>query len=77
MSGNSAWLADHVASLLPRAVVSFLPKATAGACVPPYSWVSQRTTCNQIGGCCDSVHSCHYNCQGVPVCTPWRKTYCY
>ena len=31
MSGTSAWLADHVASLLPKSVTSFLPQATAAA----------------------------------------------
>jgi hypothetical protein len=77
MSGSSAWLADHVASLLPKTVVSFLPQATAGACVPYSAWTSNRTTCNPSTWCCDSSRTCHYSCHGRPVCTGWHKYFCY
>lgn len=46
MSGTSAWLADHVASLLPKPVTSFLPQATAGACVGGGAWTSNGHECN-------------------------------
>jgi hypothetical protein len=71
MSGTSAWLADHVASLL--------PKTTAGACVPHSTWVSDRTKCTTgaLGGCCDSSRTCHYSCYGKAICTGWHKYYCW
>jgi hypothetical protein len=69
MSGTSAWLADHVASLL--------PKTTAGACVGQSTWVSYRKTCNPIGNCCDSSRTCRYSCYGRPICGGWHKYYCW
>lgn len=69
MSGTSAWLADRVASLL--------PKTTAGACVPYSAWSQYRTTCNQFGGCCDSSRTCHTSCHGGVVCGTWRKYFCW
>ena len=77
MSGTSTWLADHVASLLPKTAASFLPKATAGACIPASPWTSYRTTCGPIGNCCDSSRACHYSCHGHAVCTGWHKYYCW
>jgi hypothetical protein len=77
MSSTSGWLADHVASLLPKTVASVLPQATAGACVPPDQWVSRRTTCNGFGYCCDSSRACHYSCYGHAICGSWRKYYCW
>jgi hypothetical protein len=73
MNGTSAWLADHVASLLPN----LLPKTTAGACVPASPWTSKRTTCGPIGNCCDSSRTCHYSCHGKAECTGWTKYYCW
>jgi hypothetical protein len=76
MSGNSAWLADHVASLLPKTVVSFLPQATAGACVGQSTWTSNRSTCSPTQ-CCDSTRTCHYSCHGLPICTGWHQYACF
>jgi hypothetical protein len=72
MSGTSAWLVDHVASLL--------PKTKAGACVGFSQWVSYRTKCPPPGalqGCCDSSRACHYSCYGKPICAGWHKYYCW
>jgi hypothetical protein len=69
MSGTSAWLADRVASLL--------PKTTAGACIPPEPWTSNRTTCGPVGNCCDSSRTCHYSCHGAAECGGWVKYYCW
>jgi len=77
MSGTSAWLADHVASLLPKTAASVLPKATAGACIPASPWTSYRTTCGPVGNCCDSSRACHYSCHGKAICTGWHKYFCW
>jgi hypothetical protein len=77
MSGTSTWLADHMASLLPKTVSTFLPKTTAGACIPASPWTSNRTTCNQATWCCDSSRSCRYSCHGKAECTGWNKYFCY
>jgi len=77
MSGTSAWLADHVASLLPKTAARVLPKATAGACIPASPWTSYRTTCGPVGNCCDSSRACHYSCHGKAICTGWHKYFCW
>ena len=69
MSGTSAWLADRVASLL--------PKTTAAACVGSSPWVSDRTTCGPVGNCCDSSRTCRFSCHGRPICTGWNKYFCW
>jgi hypothetical protein len=67
MSGTSALLADHVASLL--------PKTTAGACVPRSSWISQGWSCGPTW-CCYYQNNCHYSCHGATVCTGWTFEGC-
>lgn len=68
MSGTSAWLADHVASLLPKPVTGFLPQATAGACVGHSTWESNGHECTGQT-CCYWINVCHYSCHGAPICS--------
>jgi hypothetical protein len=68
MSGTSSWLADHVASLLPKPVVSFLPQATAGACVTYEHWTSNGHECTGQT-CCYWINNCHTSCYGRSICS--------
>lgn len=68
MSGTSAWLADHVASLLPKPVTSFLPQATAGACVGGGAWTSNGHECTG-STCCYWISHCRSSCHGAVTCT--------
>lgn len=73
---NSEWLADRVASLLPKTVVSFLPRTTAGACFPNSPWSSNRNYCTPIvDQCCWSTYQCHFSCHGQQICTR-KNQYC-
>lgn len=76
MSGTSAWLTDHVASLLPKTVASVLPEATAGACFHSSPWVEYRVHCRTGGNCCHSSRHCHLSCYGKNVCGAWHAYYC-
>lgn len=75
MSGTSGWLADRVASLVPKTVTGLLPQATAGACVPYSPWQEHRTHCTQTQ-CCQSSRTCHQSCHGKTFCGTWFKVYC-
>lgn len=78
MSDTSEWLADRVASLLPKTVTTFVPKASAAACHPFSPWTSRRTTCGPTGHCCDSSRQCHLSCNGhASICTPWVGYFCW
>jgi hypothetical protein len=68
MTGTSAWLADHVASLLPKPVTSFLPQATAGACIPASPWESNGHECTGQT-CCYWINVCRYSCHGHAICS--------
>jgi hypothetical protein len=73
MSGTSAWLTDHVASLLPKPVAGFLPQATAGACVGESTWESNAHECTGQT-CCYWIDLCHYSCHGRPICEKLTST---
>jgi hypothetical protein len=80
MNGTYAWMADNVASLLPKAgvpVASLLPKATAGACAPYSPFTETRTNCSRPDYCCDSSRACHHSCGGAVTCDAWTKYYCW
>ena len=74
MSGTSEWLADHVASLLPKPVTSLLPQAMAGACVGGGTWSSNGGECKGQT-CCHWVSVCRSSCWGAVTCTR-RSIYC-
>ncbi len=75
MSSTPAFLADRVASLL--------PKTTAGACVPQSPWRSGYIS--YVGDPCSPycptycsfVRYCHYSCHGAPVCGTPIKGQCW
>ncbi len=73
MNGTSAWLADHVASLLPKPVTGFLPQATAGACVGESTWESNAHECTGQT-CCYWIDVCHYSCHGAAICEKLTST---
>jgi hypothetical protein len=76
MGGTSAWLADHVASLLPKTVTGVLPQVTAGACVSPSSFTESRHHHNQFSQDCVSTRGCRLSCHGKVICGAWVKRFC-
>jgi hypothetical protein len=67
MSGTSAFLLDHVASLLPN--------TTAGACVTPQTWTETRHSSGPTWYC-SSQRTCHTSCDGRSVCGGWVEISC-